>query len=231
MKKKPYLPGPEDQRVTWLNNFASKIGNYAAMFGITAAELTMIAGFAAMYAYIIGLMQTVETFKEDLTTYKNILSRAPSGTPLGAPPTVTIPVAPATTASGIFTVIGGIVQRIKGYKNVYTTAIGQDLGIIGDEISFDQNTYKMDIKGAQWTNQGVKVTFVKGEVEGANVYSRINGVGNFVKLGFDGSSPYVDTRPLSVPGNPENREYLVKPVLDDEEIGLPSDVVSVTVGA
>jgi hypothetical protein len=230
MKKKPYLPGPEAQRVTWLNNFAEKLALYNVMFGISAAELARVVAFSKMYAYIVGLFASVEAFKEDIAKYKGILSRAPFGTPLGDPPTITIPAAPATVEAGIFTVIGGFVQRIKAMKNVYTTAIGEDLGIIGDETTFDPDTFKMEIKGVKWTNQGVKVSFVKGDVEGANVYSRTNGVGSFVKLAFDGASPYVDTRPLSVPGTPETREYMLKPVLGDEEIGLPSDVVSVVVG-
>jgi hypothetical protein len=231
MRKKPYLPSVESQRVIWLNNFASKIGGYAVMFGITPAELTLITKFAAMYAYIIGLLDSVDTFKQNLTKYKNKLSRAPFGSPLGAPPTLTIPVAPATTEAGIFTVIGGYVQRIKAMKNVYTTAIGEDLGIVGDETTFDPDTLKIEIKGVKITNEGVKLEWVKGESDGTYIYSRVNGVGSFTKLAFDGSSPYIDTRPLSVPGTPETREYMTKPVLNDVEIGLPSDVVSVVVGS
>jgi hypothetical protein len=230
MRKKYYLPAIESQRVTWLNNFADKISTYAAMFGFTPAEIAKIQAFALMYAYIIGLIESVDTFKQDITKYKNTLSRASFGTPLGAPPTITIAAAPATVEAGIFTVVGGYVQRIKGMKNVYTTAIGEDLGIIGDEISFDPDTFKIEIKGVKWNNEGVKLSFVKGESDGGNIYSRTNGIGSFVKLAFDGESPFIDTRPLAVPGTPENREYLIKPVLHDAEIGLPSDVVSVVVG-
>jgi len=229
--KKNYLPTRETNRVIWLNNFASKIGGYAVMFGITPAELTLITKFAAMYSYIIGLLDSVDTFKQNLTKYKNTLSRASFGTPLGAPPSLTIPVAPATTEAGIFTVISGYVQRIKGMKNVYTNAIGEDLGIVGDETTFDPDTFKIEIKGVKITNEGVKLDWVKGESDGTYIYSRVNGVGSFTKLAFDGVSPYIDTRPLSVPGTPETREYLTKPVLNDVEIGLPSDVVSVVVGS
>jgi hypothetical protein len=230
MKKKNYLPDQMAQRVIWLNNFNSKIGTYAAIFGITPAEVAKVQAFALMYAYIIGLLDSINTFKQDITKYKDTLSRASFGTPLGAPPTITIAAAPPTVEAGIFTVISGYVARIKGMKNVYTTAIGEDLGIIGDESSFDPDTFKAEIKGVKITNEGVKLSFVKGETEGVNIYSRIGTAGPFMKLAFDGSSPYVDTRPLSLPGTPETREYMAKPVLHDAEIGLPSDVVSVVVG-
>ena len=39
MKKKPYLPPEEDKRVTWLNNFSSHLGPYAASLGISNGEL------------------------------------------------------------------------------------------------------------------------------------------------------------------------------------------------
>jgi len=231
MRKQPYLPRRDKDRVIWLNNFAAKLSTYAASFGITPAEVTSVTKYAVMFSYIIGLMDTVDTFKQNLTKYKNKLSVSTIGSPLGAPPTLTIPVAPATVEAGIFTIISGIVQRIKGFKNIYTDAIGEDLGIVGDEITFDPDTFKMEIKGVKITNEGVKLDWIKGETDGANIYSRIGSAGPFTKLAFDGESPYIDTRPLSVPGTPETREYMAKPVVHDTEVGLPSDVVSVVVGS
>lgn len=216
-------------RVTWLNNFASKIGGYAATFGITPGEVAMIAAFAAMYAYIVGLIETVDTFKQNLTKYKDKLSIATSGSPLGAPPKVIIPVAPTTVDAGIFTIIGGIVQRIKGYKNAYTTGIGEDLGIVGDESSFDPNTFTPEFKGTA-TPDGAKLVFKKDESEGVNIYSRMAGAAEFTFLARDTESPYIDNRPLAEAGKPEVREFRCRAVLNDVEIGNFSDVVRVTVG-
>ena len=231
MRKKPYLPSREPERITWLNNFASKLGLYATAFGITAAEVTAVGKFALMYAYILGLLETVDGFKQDLTKYKNKLSRATIGSPLGAPPNIVVPPAPVTVPAGIFTIIGGIVQRIKGMKDVYTDAIGEDLGIVGDESSFNADDFKSIINSVKKTNEGIKIDLLKDETDGGNIYSRINGLGSFAFFAFSAHPPFIDTRPLSVPGTPEKREYMVKNVLNDHEIGLESDVVSITVGA
>ena len=46
----------------------------------------------------------------------------------------------------------------------------------------------------------------------------------------DTHSPYDDHTPLAVPGVAEVREYQAFGVLHDQQIGQPSDIVSVTFG-
>ncbi len=140
--KKEYLPKREADRVGWLNNFSSIIGNYATTFGISPAEVATIGKMAAFYAYIYNLMIMVSTFSKNLTKFKNLLSIAPNGTTLGPMPTLTPPAAPGTSPAGIFTFISGIVGRIKSNTANYTEAIGYDLGIIGEEISFKEAEFK-----------------------------------------------------------------------------------------
>jgi len=47
---------------------------------------------------------------------------------------------------------------------------------------------------------------------------------------MDNFPPYDDTRALANPNVPEVREYMVRPVINDVEIGLPSDIVSAVFG-
>ncbi len=42
--------------------------------------------------------------------------------------------------------------------------------------------------------------------------------------------PYVDTAPLAVANVPEVREYMGRGVINDVEIGLDSDIASLTFG-
>jgi hypothetical protein len=227
MKKQPYLPKREPERVIWLNTFAAKIGAYAATVGITPAEVTLIGKMAAFYAYIIGLVEMTKTFTQTLTQFKDTLTFAPIGTVLGAIPTLTPGAAPPVTDAGIFTVISGYVSRIKA-SSAYTTSIGEDLGIIGDETTFDEGAYAPEIKG-ETTPDGAKVKFTKKGVDGINVYSRSKGDSTWEKLAFDSSSPYLDARPLQTPGTPEVREYRGRGVINDVEIGQFSDIISITI--
>jgi hypothetical protein len=233
MRKKPYLPQQESERVTWLNNFAAKLPAHAATFGISPAEVTAVNDMAALYSYIINLIGQSKTFTQELTQFKNLLSIAPSGATLGALPAFTPAAAPPLTQAGIFTFIGGLVKRIKGTTASYTTAIGEDLGIIGDETTFDAANFQTALKGKSLPGSN-EITFVKSATDGVNIYS--HPVGNpdpnvWEKLAFDTSSPYNDTRPLAVAGIPENRKYRARGVINDAEIGQWSDILSLTFNA
>lgn len=228
--KKPYLPTREAERVTWLNNFNTKIGGYATTFGITAAEVLILKNMAVLYSYTINLIEQSKSFTQELTKFKNVLSIAPNGTTLGALPVLTPPVAPALSPAGAFTFVGGLVKRIKGTTASYTEAIGEDLGIIGDETSFDENTFQTTLKGMSLPGNN-EISFTKKGVDGINVYSHpVGGTDPNVweKLAFDSSSPYNDTRPLAVAGVPENRKYKGRGVIHDVEIGQWSDILSLT---
>lgn len=50
---------------------------------------------------------------------------------------------------------------------------------------------------------------------------------DFVFLARDTHSPYLDSRPLLVPGKPEVRYYKLCYVVDDEEVGRFSDIIRV----
>ena len=230
MAKQPYLPRQEAQKVTWLNNFAAKLPDYSPAFGISDEEVEVVTAMAPFYSYIINLIEQSKTFTQELTQFKNRLSIAAPGTTLGPLPALTPAVAPALTQAGIFTYVGGLVKRIKGMINVYTEAIGEDLGIIGDETSFDENTFKTTLKGISLPGTN-EISFTKKGVNGINVYSHPVGSTDpnvWEKLAFDSSSPYNDTRALAVAGVPENRKYRARGVINDVEIGQWSDILSVT---
>ena len=61
-----------------------------------------------------------------------------------------------------------------------------------------------------------------------NLNCQRDGDATFLFLARDTSSPYVDNRPLLVAGKPEVRRYRCRYIIDDVEIGLPSDEVVVT---
>jgi len=134
-------------------------------------------------------------------------------------------------------------------SSAYTTEIGDILGIEGEESVFDAANYKP--KGSAKAVLGdVTIKFTLKGAEGMAIYSRvITGaaatnplppqpaeppktaeIADFKKIGVDYHSPYVDNRPLTVAGQPEIREYFMRGVVNDVEIGLPSDVIRVAVG-
>ncbi len=45
---------------------------------------------------------------------------------------------------------------------------------------------------------------------------------------MDTYSPYIDGRPLAQANVPETREYMLRGIMQDVEIGLDSDIQSIT---
>lgn len=95
--------------------------------------------------------------------------------------------------------------------------------------AFDPSTYKPVIK-ASVEGGVIRIDFTKAGVDAVNIYCRLRGTQGWRKLALDSASPYFDTMPLANAAVPETREYMARGVMDDVEIGLDSDIVSVVFG-
>jgi hypothetical protein len=75
----------------------------------------------------------------------------------------------------------------------------------------------------------VEVAFDKKILECVDIYCRRAGSEGWEYLNKCGLSPYIDKRPLKVPGQPERREYKAVYVNDKGAIGQFSSIVKVMV--
>jgi len=76
----------------------------------------------------------------------------------------------------------------------------------------------------------IRLDWQKKGADAVHIYGRLRGQANWVLLGMDTSSPYIDGRPLAQPNVAEVREYMLRGVVEDVEIGLDSDVLNATWG-
>jgi hypothetical protein len=108
----------------------------------------------------------------------------------------------------------------------YTEAIGRDLGIV--TLTPPQTITSTDKASATAEAHGdtVRIRWKKGNLDGVNVYMRRQGETDWRRLDRDSHSPYDDRSPLAKPGVPEVREYRVIGVIKDQEVGAPSDILS-----
>ena len=114
----------------------------------------------------------------------------------------------------------------------YTESLGLLLGVVGPESNFDPETYVAELRSAEATGPAqVRLKFGKarGHVDAVKAQMRRGG-GAWATVGMAMRSPWVDTTPLVQPGVPENREYRIRAVVADAEIGQPSPTFAVTVG-
>jgi hypothetical protein len=108
-----------------------------------------------------------------------------------------------------------------------TDAIAAELQIVGGGSPFNPETYKAQIN-AQVFSGYVRIKFTKLGADGIILNSRIKGTMGWKFVSRDTNSPYDDHTPLAVAGQSEVREYQAFGLLNDEQIGQPSDIVTVT---
>lgn len=226
--KKHYFPKSDSKRLAWLFNFSQKIGIYAPSFNMTKDDVDAIKGYYQMLKYIFDLMESVRTFKKNVTSFKNHLMFAPYGSQLGTLPEFTLTAPPAVTPAGIFSLVLGKVAQIKTY-GTYTESIGKDLGIVGAEADDDFSKFKpaLIIKIIACKP---KIKYKKNRTEGIKLFVDRNDGKGFVYLWRITGTVYTDKQELPAGQNSAVWKYKAIYVVNDIEVGFYSDEMSVVVG-
>lgn len=199
-----YLPKREADKRDWLNNLKTQIATAGPTLGLTAAEVTTVQNTCTTS---IGLLDAHNAAQTAAKTAK---------------------VAKDTGVSANEKSLRIVFKKLKTH-NAYTEALGQQLRIIGEDVSIDYSTYKPSIKATIMPGR-VRIDFVKDGLDGVHIYARLKGQAMWTKLALDTYSPYEDTRPLAAIGTPEHREYMAIGVLYDEEVTLASDIIEAVFG-
>lgn len=231
--KKPFMPRTEAEKLSWLKNFANKLGTYATKYNITAAEVTDMVNGAAFYDYWYNYANQNNEYNKKLTQYRAELR---DGIPAGATASVapvppTFAAAPTSVAPGIFSRASSIAVIIKKRSN-YTQADGQDLAIEGTE---DNSSTRIEQESKPAISvrliQGGKpeIVWSKGDYDGIDIYVD-RGNNQFVFLATDTFPNYTDNSPLPTTGAAMWR-YKAIYKYGDEPIGQYSDIISIAVGS
>jgi hypothetical protein len=184
-----------------------------------------------MLDYLLGdLLPSFKTALQSRTAYKNLMKDGPLGATGGEVPVLPkATVAPAIIAPGIVPRLRQMIGRIQAAPN-YTESIGRDFDIIG--VSADTHTgtssAKPTAKAVSLGHGEVRIEWVKGKLDGVVIEGRRTGESDWSKLGTDNYSPYLDGRPPLHAGQTELREYRLKYLMRDEEVGDWSDTISVS---
>lgn len=225
-----YLPQADADRVTWLNNFKTKLTTYGASLGFTAAEITAVQNDANMYQYVIGLKEGCRQAVLSLSALSHSLSSSGTQTSMGSMPV--IPVAgnpPASVNNGVFNRIAVIVKRIKAHAS-YTPTLGQEFNIVVSSSTVDPATMKpvLTVK----VEDGVpRISWKKGKAHGLQIYVDRRDNNGFVPLAMRVSTVFIDTAPLPASANTATWDYKAKYIINDDEVGLFSDTVSADVNS
>jgi len=198
-----YIPTKREQRRAWLQNISNKADAQVVAGGGTAAVATNLKTAADT---IIAAYDETDSAK---TTYGGKMA------------------VEETTEKTQVALIRTILNTLKVLPNWKSSGADAELQASATGTPMDTGAYKpvitVEIKGGLIT-----IEFKKKGVDALAIYSRLRGTMGWTKIGIDTSSPYIDSRPLATPGVAEVREYMARGMMDDEEIGLESDIVSIT---
>jgi hypothetical protein len=222
------IPNIEADLVPWLTNFGPKLTHYAVTLTLDPMEVTQTRLEIDYLIYMLNVRLPYERQTLAATVeFKNFMKDgdAAAALPNDLPGTAAPPAYPPAVPGGILTRLRKLVQNIKTRPG-YTETIGQDLGIIatGETTAPDAPTLALVNNKAG----SVTLNWNKAGWSGVRVQSRSNG-GAWLDLGVDLYSPFVDTRPLAAPGQPENREYRAAYLDGDTQLNGFSQVLETAV--
>jgi hypothetical protein len=200
-----FIPRSDAQRIPWLTNLKDKIVQFGPVFGLTAAEINSIQGNCTAGIAKINAVATAKAGLAAAVTSKNEIDKNE--------------LAQLRTA----------ISRWKSHT-AYSDAIGETLAIKGAAAEIDIQQYKAHIT-VETVGNLVRIRFTKRGADGVNIYHRRKGTAAWLFLARDTKSPYDDHIVLTTPGVPEHYEYRAFGVVDDTEIGQPSDIAEVVYGA
>ncbi|MBS4027739.1 MAG: hypothetical protein KGZ58_03785 [Ignavibacteriales bacterium] len=200
MANRNFLPRTDAQLNFWLNNFAAKIGNFAADVGITPEQVTQFETDKTNLAMRLNDVQTKKTAYQSSVTEKDAVKEA------------------------IVKRIRDAAVMIKRHTN-YTDTMGEDLGIVPPEIPGVPGGTENAMPEFQAVElpDRIRLDWLKDIFDGVIVQCKRGNETTFTTLGTDMTSPYEDTRANLSIGVPEIRYYRMRYILKDEEVGQWSD--------
>lgn len=211
MLREYYYPRRVAEQPAWHFNYADQLEERGVGIGLQAAAVAASVNDSRHVGHTIGAwLHGVREFSRGCTAQARFLKHGSGSTPFELP--VFVPPAPP---EGLTAVLPGALDRIfkfimaiKGAPG-YTEGIGLLLGIVGSEVT--RNGHGAGPRLRLALNQvpdmqEVLVKFIKDGHLGVWIESRRAG-GAWEFLTISTRSPYLDTRPLLVPGQAEVREY------------------------
>lgn len=203
MARLDFIPRTDGDFLAWMQNFKTQASALAATLGLTAGDTAAI-----------GTDLTSFQAKFDALTAAKAAQQATAADK-------------AATRAGVVGRTRALANRIKAHAN-FTTAFGEQLGILGPEDTTDLTTSKPTLKATTVQTGNVTLAFNKSIATGVRISSKRGAEATFSFLAVDTESPYVDTRPNLAAG-PESRMYQAQYLEGDDLVGLLSDIVAVTV--
>ena len=221
-----FMPSTDSGKADLLDHFSSALPRYATLLDVSAVDIAALKADAEAFRYALHAQIDVLSYGQHWTAYKSVLRDGGSGT-ADWPITLTLatPVPPAVSP-GVIARLAALAAHIKTHKN-YTSAIGQDLWLIGSSQVVDTSTWKPILNIQNQAGHPI-IVWSKGQASAIEIWVDRGDGNNFVLLAINTEPNTTDSSPLPVAGAIWKYKAIYR--LHDEQVGQWSDVMSVSVG-
>lgn len=204
MSKQDYIPKSDTEFLAWHDNFTAQVGPLGPIVGLEVGETNAFVTANNVMHQKLNAANSAKAIAQARNSEKSV-----------------------AFTDGVAQV-RSLARRIKAHP-AYTSAMGEQLGIVGPEDSTDLSQSKPTLKSTAVTPGSVTIGFNKSVSTGVRILSRRGTETAFTFLAIDTASPYIDNRPNLVAGTPESRQYQAQYLSGDDLVGQLSDILSITV--
>ncbi|MBI5687476.1 MAG: hypothetical protein HZC54_20580 [Verrucomicrobia bacterium] len=231
MAKSDYINPNDLAFLAQLRTFKNNVGNYAALLGVSPAQVAAQAADTDYFAHVVACHQAMQNNAQQWTAWKKLTRGGGISPESGAPVAAVLPAAVPAVPPGIEARFRALVKQIKANAN-YNTSIGDALGIEGaqqaaPDLAAIQPIIELELSGGQiiihwgWGGYSAWLDMIEIQVD------RGDGKG-YVLLAHDTTPGYTDTTPL--PTTPAKWKYKAIYRVGDQRVGVWSQEVAITVG-
>jgi hypothetical protein len=221
-----FMPNNDSGKADLLAHLATTLPNYAVLLDVSDEDLSVLKADSIGSRYVLQALNAAQAHAKHWTALKNQLRDGTAGTASWPALPVLSESIPPVISPGIIPRLSALVARLKTHKN-YTTAIGQDLWLIGSTQIIDPGTWKPAL-GMQNKAGHPVIVWTKGKAAALEIWVDRGDSNNFVFLTINTEPNTNDT--CLLPEISSIWKYKAIYRLHDEQVGQWSDVISVSVG-
>ena len=196
-----YIPDSAQNLRDWANNYIKELPAIGTRIGWPAGSVTAIT---ALLTTIRDAAQAVLDEQNALKAKTGLLAQAKADNF----PTIRQNTANLKSTSG------------------FNEGDARTLDVATSSAALNPETYQPELKVTSHPGFN-EVTGKKRGVQAINIYMRVKGAANWTLIAAKRTTfPFNDDTPPAAAGKPEEREYMGMGVMNDHEIGQPSDIVT-----
>jgi hypothetical protein len=224
-----WFPTSLAARALWMENFATQFAIIAISLGFTAADVQSVNDDNTVFQYLADIFNQIKAFEEAVRQYRIIITEGDIGATTPTFPANPAFALPKDVLTGLFERLDKLRTRIMAANN-YTDEIGALLNILPTQSSSIApeslkpvatltpkfSDYKFTVHATRMGKPGYKVQIRRMDSEAWTTVAQSQTADIDVQI-----AP-------TTPGVPERVQVRVILMEKNEEVGQPSDAVSIT---